>query len=64
VSSALRYRAQAPLVDRILQEVGMDGASLAGLVASVSPVAPIAALPHDDRPDLLKTKRESRRRAS
>ncbi len=36
MTSALRYRVQAPVVDRILQEVGMDGASLAGLAAPVA----------------------------
>ena len=33
VASALRYRSQAPLVDSILKEVGIDGASLDGLAA-------------------------------
>lgn len=31
VSSALRYRAQAPLLDQLLSEVGLNGASLTGL---------------------------------
>ena len=30
VSSALRYRAQAPIVDHLLQEIGLDGANLQG----------------------------------
>ncbi len=33
VSAALRYRAQAPLVDSLLKEVGMDGSELTGLAA-------------------------------
>lgn len=33
VSAALRYRAQAPLIESILKEVGMSGADLAGLAA-------------------------------
>lgn len=41
VSSALRYRAQAPVVDAVLGELGMSGASLAGLVQ---------ALPHRTAP--------------
>lgn len=32
VNSALRYRAQAPLVDALMKEVGLDGADLNGLV--------------------------------
>lgn len=36
MTSALRYRVQAPLVDRIMQDVGMDGSSLAGLATPVT----------------------------
>lgn len=36
VNSALRYRAQAPLVESILGEVGLSGSSLADLTRSVS----------------------------
>jgi uncharacterized membrane protein YqiK len=32
VSSALRYRSQAPLVDSLMREVGLSGADLAGMV--------------------------------
>lgn len=39
VSSALRYRAQAPLVDSLLAELGLSGADLAGLTRSVTQVA-------------------------
>ena len=31
VASALRYRAQSPLVDSLLSEIGMNGADLNGL---------------------------------
>jgi len=42
MSSALRYRAQAPLVDAILHEVGLDGSSPQGLVAALrKPVMPL-----------------------
>ncbi|MEM1173529.1 MAG: flotillin family protein [Pseudomonadota bacterium] len=36
VSSALKYRAQAPLVDSILDEIGMDGSDLNGLTAGLT----------------------------
>jgi hypothetical protein len=36
VNSALRYRAQAPLLDGLLQELGMKGDSLQGLTQSVN----------------------------
>ena len=35
VSSALRYRAQAPLVDQLLSEVGLTGSGLNGLTAAL-----------------------------
>jgi len=36
VTSALRYRGQAPLVDSLLSEIGLDGASIDGLSGSVT----------------------------
>lgn len=35
VSSALRYRSQAPLVDSLLNELGLDGSDLNGLTAAL-----------------------------
>ena len=35
VASALRYRAQAPLIDQLMQEVGLSGGSTQGLVNSL-----------------------------
>ena len=35
VASALRYRAQAPLVDQLLSEVGLTGGGLNGLTAAL-----------------------------
>lgn len=45
VSAALRYRAQAPVIDGLMRELGFDGSSLDSLVASAAadvapPVAP------------------------
>ena len=40
VSGALRYRAQAPLVDSLLSELGIDGKNLAGLVQPVTKSEP------------------------
>ena len=37
VTSALRYRGQAPLIDALMKEIGVDGGSLAGLTAPLSP---------------------------
>ena len=49
VNAALRYRSQAPLLDSLLKEVGIDGGSLDGITAAVNP-APGAngAAPEDD----------------
>jgi uncharacterized membrane protein YqiK len=43
VNSALRFRAQAPLVDHLLREIGLDGADIHRLVGGVSGTT--AALP-------------------
>ena len=37
VAAALRYRAQAPIVDGLMKELGFDGATLENLVAGVAP---------------------------
>jgi len=47
VAAALRYRAQAPMLDGLMKELGFDGGSLDGLVkAAAEPVdGPIVATP-------------------
>lgn len=40
VKSAMRYRAQAPLVDALLKEVGLDGQDLRGVVQALSTNTP------------------------
>ncbi|OYY71714.1 flotillin family protein [Sphingomonas sp. 28-63-12] len=39
VSAALRYRAQAPLIDGLMKELGLDGSSLEALTRIVAPPA-------------------------
>jgi uncharacterized membrane protein YqiK len=39
VAAALRYRAQAPIVDGLMKELGFDGSTLESLVAGVTPTA-------------------------
>ena len=36
VAAALRYRAQAPVIDGLMKELGFDGATLDGLVAGAT----------------------------
>jgi uncharacterized membrane protein YqiK len=53
VSSALRYRAQAPIVDQLLREIGLDAkdltrAAATALPAAVTAAATAAAEPKDD----------------
>jgi len=50
VSAALAYRAQAPVIDGLMKELGLDGASLANLVqgAAQVPVAPAIHAPAND----------------
>ncbi|MBE7367500.1 flotillin family protein [Ramlibacter pallidus] len=49
VNSALRFRAQAPVVDQLLKEIGIQGADINGLVAGTMAAAgaipPAAAVP-------------------
>jgi uncharacterized membrane protein YqiK len=44
VAAALRYRAQAPIVDGLMKELGFDGGSLENLASPVKPSAPTAAI--------------------
>jgi uncharacterized membrane protein YqiK len=44
VAAALRYRAQAPMIDGLMKELGLDGGSLDGMVGG-SVAAPKAKLP-------------------
>ncbi len=47
VSSALRYRGQAPLIDALLREVGLSAGDLRGLTAAVLPSEEAGAAPED-----------------
>jgi uncharacterized membrane protein YqiK len=40
VASALRYRAQAPLIDGLMRELGLSGGDLAGLASAAADAAP------------------------
>jgi uncharacterized membrane protein YqiK len=42
VNSALRYRAQAPLVDQLLREIGIDGGDLGKIAQSMAAALPAA----------------------
>ena len=51
VNSALRFRAQAPLVDHLLREIGLDGADIHRLVGSVASLPePASAAPPGPTP--------------
>lgn len=43
VSAALRYRAQAPVIDGLMKELGLDGSSLDALVKGATAQAPLIA---------------------
>ena len=45
VSGALRYRAQAPLMDQLMAEVGLSGGDLNGLTAALRTAPPVAPDP-------------------
>lgn len=48
VAAALRYRAQAPVIDGLMKELGFDGRTLDSLVASAAGVTPPAAPVSDE----------------
>jgi len=43
VAAALRYRAQAPIIDGLMKEIGLDGSSLDALVGGAAPKAGVDA---------------------
>ncbi len=45
VSGALRYRAQAPLMDQLMAEVGLSGGALNGLTAALRTAPPVTPEP-------------------
>src|SRR5688500_17973161 len=47
VAAALRYRAQAPIVDGLMKELGFDGSTLENLVAGANGGAAPASEPHE-----------------
>jgi len=44
VAAALAYRAQSPIIDGLLKEIGMTGGHLGGLTQAIAPEQP-ASLP-------------------
>ncbi len=48
VNSALRYRAQAPLIDALMQELGLKGGDLAGMTAALDPAPAAKPEPKDN----------------
>lgn len=50
VNSALRYRAQAPLLDSLLQEVGLEGGSINGMTNILSQVTEKKPASHNRSP--------------
>jgi uncharacterized membrane protein YqiK len=61
VAAALAYRAQAPVLDGLMKELGLDGSSLEGLVASSAisapPPPPSAPLP-EDKPRIARAEND------
>ena len=42
VAAALAYRAQSPIIDGLLKELGMSGGSIGGLMQAATPTEPVA----------------------
>ena len=51
VSAALSYRAQAPIIDGLMKELGLDGSSLDGLVAGAAQIEAAPAANDAPSPD-------------
>jgi uncharacterized membrane protein YqiK len=51
VAAALAYRAQAPVIDGLMKELGLDGRTLEGLVAATA--APVAPAPVEEKPAIV-----------
>jgi uncharacterized membrane protein YqiK len=56
VSSALRYRAQAPIIDSLMSELGLSGGDAAGLTRALTGVGK-----HDDENAARKAKLDAMR---
>jgi len=54
VNSALRFRAQAPLVDQLLREIGVDGGDLGKVARGMLEKAPALHALNEDKPALEK----------
>ena len=65
MSAALSYRAHAPLIDSLLQEVGIDGRSLQGLAPKLeeAPAARLASRGRMPSPEREPAKGGPRRRS-
>ncbi|MEO0057473.1 MAG: hypothetical protein RIT17_926, partial [Pseudomonadota bacterium] len=50
VAAALAYRAQAPVLDGLMKELGLDGSSLSGLVKGATEAEPAPAAPAPAKP--------------
>jgi hypothetical protein len=51
VNSALRFRAQAPLVDQLLREIGVDSGDVGKAARGLLDRSQSPALPHPGGPD-------------
>ena len=64
VSAALAYRAQAPVLDGLMKELGLDGSNLTGLVSGAAKEAADVAIPNGKGPadvdELMANGREAR----
>jgi uncharacterized membrane protein YqiK len=60
VAAALRYRAQAPVIDGLMRELGFDGGTLDGLVAGAADLGTKGIAEDDDTPDAPSGSRKAR----
>ncbi|TXI12957.1 MAG: flotillin family protein, partial [Novosphingobium sp.] len=52
LTAALSYRAQAPIIDGLMKELGLDGGSLEGLVKAAPVIAEAPAAGASEEPEM------------
>ena len=55
VAAALRYRAQAPVIDSLMKDLGFDGSSLEALVSGAAALPAVQAAKAAEAPELAST---------
>jgi Flotillin len=64
IDSALRYRVQAPMIDNLMKEMGIEGGSLGRMTDVLRDAKDISALTRDSKSGKAKASKDDRDRDS